>query len=76
MSRGITARKTIEVDIDLEDFDTDDLIDELENRGIDVYDPDYPNSIITELYELKRANDPRFDKVFGDYIYDKIGRIL
>lgn len=68
------ATKTIEVDIDMDDFGTDDLIEELENRGVYIA-PDGDGSIY-ELYELKRFNSPMFEKTFADFVYDKIGRIL
>jgi hypothetical protein len=40
MARTRSVTVTTDVDIDLDDFDTDDLIDELDDRGYKVLDSD------------------------------------
>ena len=68
-----------EVLVELEEFDTDDLVEELENRGFVVikdYTDPHATSPLQRLYELKSTNDPRFDREFADFIYNAIGKVL
>ena len=36
MSRYTTVYKEVEIDVDLNDFDDDDILEEMENRGLAV----------------------------------------
>ena len=77
--RTRTICKTIDVDVEfeIEDIDTDDLIDELESRGLIVGDEKIADDQdLLALYELRRCNDIRFDEEFAEYIYERLGRIL
>lgn len=74
INKYATVITDVEVDVHLEDFDTEDLIEELELRG-ESLNTHYDVSLL-ELYELKRTNNPAFDEKFADYIYVKTGRIL
>lgn len=67
-----------EVFVEAAEFTDDELIEELETRGYNVTGDDETDStgLLDKLYNLKRANDPKFDKVFADYIYAKLGRVL
>ena len=69
-----------EVWVDLDTFETDELIEEIECRGYTVIndgtDPHLPDNPLHRLYELKRVNDPSFDKEFADFIYNTIGKVL
>ena len=74
--------KTVDVEIDLEDFDDDELIDEIRYRGIDVCDDlcDHKDmyetySLIREIYELSLANKDYTDKL-RELVYNTIGRIM
>ena len=66
----------VEVEVDLDEFSDDDLIDELADRGHRIRDKD-----IKEFYELvsiifeKRRNKKDFDQELDDLIYSVIGRI-
>lgn len=62
------------IDVPLDSIDDVDLIFELESRGYNIADD--INLTLTELYNLKRTNDPRFDTVFAEYVWNKLGRIL
>jgi acetylglutamate synthase len=46
MSRRRTVTVDVDVDVDLEDFDTEDLIDELEDRGLAVFDDGNDDDIV------------------------------
>lgn len=77
MKRTVSVNRMVDVDIEISDIDTDDLIDELESRGIFMFESDHQiKTDICVLFELKRTNDIRFEKAFADYIYENIGRIL
>lgn len=62
----------VEVDVDLSDFDTDDLIDEINRRN-----KTSSTSIqeqVTKIYELKRTNKS-YEEELDLLIYDVIGRM-
>ena len=64
----------IDVDVDLEDFDTEDLKDELKRRNESVADYGYTNDLIRALYEKRRAGQ-NFDYELDEILYQTIGRI-
>jgi hypothetical protein len=68
-----TIYTEVEVDVELDDFDTDDLIEELERRDVAVGLEN--KSIIQRMYEDQQmGNDiqPLLNKLY----YTTIGRIL
>ena len=48
--------KEVEVDVDLSDFETDDLIEELESRGAGATDYGDGKDILMAIYEKRRLN--------------------
>ncbi len=63
----------VDVDIDLEDFDTDDLIEELQSR--DVVYRGGSDSILNQIYMAKiRGQD--YTKLVDDLIYNALGKIV
>lgn len=62
---------TTEVEVNLSDLDTDDLLHELKSRG--TYIPEHQH--ILDLYEAYTLKQERFDKLLRDYFYETIGRI-
>lgn len=71
--RTIPVETYVTVDIDLEDIDTDDLVEELERRGQVVKDEDFDQ--LTRIYELRRTGR-LFDTELDNYIYDVLGKIV
>jgi hypothetical protein len=72
-----TVYKEVEVDVDLHDFDTEDLIEELEERGelpssTGPYDP---TELIQQIWQLRR-NGKDYQRVLDDLIYAVTGRIV
>jgi hypothetical protein len=72
-----TVYKEVEVDVDLHDFDTDDLIEELEERGelpasTGPYDS---NELVQQIWQLRR-NGKDYQRVLDDLIYAVTGRIV
>ena len=49
-----TMYKEVEVDVDLSDFDTDDLLEELESRGSGVMDYGDGADVLRSIYEKRR----------------------
>jgi hypothetical protein len=49
-----TIYTEVEVDVDLEDFDTDDLIEELESRGSGVMDYGNGKEVLEAIYQKRR----------------------
>ena len=49
-----TIYTEVEVDVDLSDFDTDDLIEELESRGAGATDYGGGKEILMAIYEKRR----------------------
>jgi hypothetical protein len=46
--------KEVEVDIDLDDFDTDELIEELERRGTGTIDYGNGTEVLQAIYQKRR----------------------
>jgi hypothetical protein len=72
-----TVYTEVEVDVDLSDFDTEDLIDELENRGelpssTGPYDS---NELVQKIWQLRR-NGKDYQTLLDDLIYAVTGRIV
>jgi len=66
---------TTEIDVDLSDFDTQDLIDELESRGeMPGFNAD-TDEMLNQIYELRRLGKD-YDSVLDQYLYQKLGRVI
>jgi len=64
----------INVDIDLSDFDSADLLEELRIRDVDLIDPDIVERI-QALYD-KISTKQDYTKDLNDLIYHVLGRIV
>ena len=77
-SVGRTVTVDVDVDVDLEDFDTDDLIDELERRGSDYntkdVDGDLNREILQQIWLKRRMNEP-FEAELDQLIWNVVGRM-
>ena len=67
-----TVYTEVEVDVDLTYFETDDLIDELENRG---YMTDASSKEIVEAIYQNRRNGKDFSSELDQLIYTVLGKI-
>ena len=73
------AYVTVDVDVYLTDFDTEDLIDELDSRGIVVGSHQTQASIVGELIRLiyeKRRLGMDYEAELDEMIYQSIGRAI
>jgi hypothetical protein len=67
--------KEVEVDVDLSDFDTDDLIEELESRGAGVTDYGDGKDILNAIYEKRRLGKD-YQQDLDQLIWLGLGKIL
>jgi hypothetical protein len=64
----------VEVEVDLSDFDTEELLDELELRGTE--NPGFVYSeLVRKIYEKRRLNQD-YQKELDQLIYSAVGKIL
>ena len=77
-----TISTYVDVDVDMDDFDSDELIEELESRGYvvsgDEASEGYPEdtqTLLRSIYEAKRMGRC-YDEMVDKLIYNTIGRIL
>ena len=72
-----TIYQEVEVEVELDDFDTDDLIKELENRGeiIDTNDKQLITKLITAIFHKRRIGSD-YQHELDELIYNTIGRVV
>lgn len=71
-----TVYTEVEVDVDLEDFDDDDLIEELERRGKGFEIPGKtPTELVNAIYE-KRRTGKDFERELDELIYFVTGKFI
>ena len=68
--------KEVEIDVDLDDFDDDDLIEELERRGkgFEVATA-RPTELVEQIW-LKRRLGQDYERELDELIYAATGRVL
>ena len=76
MGRYITISREVDVDIDMEDFDTDELVEELERRGksSSTIGGDSPMELLQKIY-LKRRTGQDYEQELDNLIYESLGRL-
>ncbi len=70
-----TIYTEVEVDVDLGDFDTDDLIEELESRGAGATDYGDGKEILLAIYEKRRMNKD-YQAELDQLIWLGLGRVV
>ena len=71
-----TVYTEVEVDVDLNDFETDDLVEELESRGMGFEVANQTGTeLLTAIY-LKRRLGQDYQRELDDLIYLGIGKIV
>jgi hypothetical protein len=70
-----TIYTEVEVDVDLADFETDDLIEELESRGSGATDFGDGKDILTAIYEKRRLGKD-YQAELDQLIWMGLGKIL
>jgi hypothetical protein len=75
MSRTVSVSAYVDVDVDLEDIDTDDLIEELQIRKVGI--PDGNIEDVTEMfYAFKLGRTDRAMELAKKIAQDHVGGIL
>lgn len=71
-----TVYKEVEIDVELDDFDDQDLIDELERRGRGFeVNSNTPTELVRTIYE-KRRTGRDYQQELDELIYVAIGRVV
>jgi hypothetical protein len=70
-----TIYTEVEVDVDLSDFETDDLIEELESRGAGATDYGDGKDVLMSIYEKRRLGQD-YQTELEALIYLGLGRII
>ena len=70
-----TISTEVEVDVDLSDFETDDLIEELESRGAGATDYGDGKEILQSIYEKRRLGQD-YQQELDHLIWLGLGRVL
>ena len=75
MTRYTTIEKWIDVEVDLEDFEDQDLIEELERRG--KYNPSFGDSddLLDKIYHARRQGK-LYEHLLDELLYMKTGRAV
>ena len=71
-----TIYKEVEVDVDLSDFDTDDLLEELKDRGALPADSQGDAKGLLEAIWLKRRMGTDYQTELDQLIYAGLGKIV
>ena len=75
MGRMATVYTEVEVDVSLDDFQDDDLIQELEDRGYVIGGEETSNETLTKIWELRRLGKP-YERELDQLIYDILGKTI
>lgn len=70
-----TIYTEVEVDVDMSDFDTDDLIEELESRGAGASDYGDGKDQLTAIYEKRRLGQD-YQRELDQLIWLGLGKVL
>lgn len=63
------------VRVDLEDFDTQDLIEELEERGVKVIESGNEADVANEVWQLRRLGKS-YDHLIDKWLHDVLGKVI
>jgi hypothetical protein len=71
-----TVYTEVEVDVDISEFDTDDLLEELAERGALPVEGDFDSkALVEQIYYLRRQGQP-YEHLMDDLMYAVMGRIV
>jgi hypothetical protein len=72
---GVYIEKYVEVEVDLSDFEDEELVDELESRG--KYTPSMgdTNELIDKIFHLRRQGKS-YERELDEYLYIVTGRAV
>ena len=71
-----TVYTEVEVDVDIGDFETDDLLEELEERGALPVEGSYDaKELVEQIYYLRRQGQA-YEHLMDSLMYSVLGRIV
>jgi hypothetical protein len=77
MSKYKTVYTEVEVDVDISEFDTEDLLDELESRGSLPVEGSFDSKELVEKIWLKRRQGKdNYQEELDQLIYQVTGRVI
>ena len=77
MSKYKTVYTEVEVEVDISEFDTEDLIDELEDRGsLPVDGSDSAKELITAIWLKRRLGNHNYQTELDSLIYNVLGKVV
>jgi hypothetical protein len=72
-----TVYTEVEVDVDLGDFETDDLLDELESRGALPIEGSFnAKELLEKIYYKRRTGYGDYQAELDQLIYASLGRVV
>jgi hypothetical protein len=71
----VTIEKYIDIDVDMEDFDTEDLVSELERRGAGTTEYGDGKDILKAIYEKRRLGQD-YQTELDELIWLGLGKII
>ena len=77
MGKYISVEKYVDIDIDMDDFDDDDIIEEAERRGLSITGirtPGDNRDLLQQIFEKRRTGQD-FNSELTELIYYGLGRI-
>ena len=76
ITKSIGTYVTVDVDIDMAEFDTEELIDELENRKIVVYDPHENDDLLDKMYiAYTQGQIDKLIEMMPEFFWRTVGRV-
>jgi hypothetical protein len=77
MSRYVSVEKYVDLDVDMDDFEDDDILEEMERRGLGVAVASPSDNLeLLQLIFQKRRTGQNFDQELDQLIYNSLGRIV
>ena len=71
-----TVYTEVEVDVDLSDFDTDDLLEELESRGELPSESGDSKTILESIWLKRRLGRKDYEAELDQLIYAGLGKVI
>jgi len=75
MRKYKTVYKEVEVDVELADFDTEDLIEELESRAEPIFNKEC-TQLIEKIWMKRRLGNNNYQEELDQLIYQILGHIV
>jgi len=75
MGKSVTVYKEVEFDVELSDFDTEDLVEELESRGSGTMEHADGRELLEAVYQKYRIGQD-YTEELRNLIYHGLGKIL